>query len=329
MNTDKQTGFLELTEALKQAFSSDVASVETYEENTKGILPSGSLTLDVALKGGYPRGRIVELYGTASSGKTTLALLGMAEVNKLGGKALFMDMEHHFDHKWAILNGVDRNQYILNPQSAEEAFAMIELIAASRAVDLLVIDSVATLISKQEIGKSLGRVDTDEIQERLMSEGLKRISGAVASSGLVVIFINQMRRKSSLYGTQTINPGDDALQFYASVRVEMTEDHPILKRDNNQQELLGSVCRAVVTKNKVAPKGTSAELTIYYKTGVSREHELIQQALDCGLVTRDGNHFIYGDYRLGNGISGVKEYLDKERPDLREELVQKIMATVA
>ncbi len=286
------------------------------------VIPSGSITLDNALGvGGYPRGRIIEIYGPESSGKTTLAIHAIAEAQKLGGKAIIIDAEHAFDPTYAEALGVDMdNLYISQPDNGEQALDIAEQVIRSGAVDLVIIDSVAALVPKQEIEGDMGEAKVG-LQARLMSQALRKITGAISKSNTACIFINQLREKigGNMYGPSETTTGGNALKFYASVRLDIRRAGQLKDGD----EVYGNLTRVKVVKNKVAPPFRVALFEILYGQGISRLGEIIDLGESEDLIKKSGSWYSYGATKLGQGKEKAKETL-ADNPELLEELTQKI-----
>ena len=286
-------------------------------------ISSGSLALDIALGiGGLPRGRITEMYGPESSGKTTLALHAVAEAQKLGGIAAFIDVEHALDPIYARALGVDiDNLLVSQPDSGEQALEIAESLIRSNAIDIIVIDSVAALTPKAEIEGEMG--DTlPGLQARLMSQAMRKLSGVISKSNCVAIFINQLREKIGvMYGNPETTTGGRALKFYASVRIDIRRTETL----KNGSEMIGSHTRAKIVKNKVAPPFKEAEFDIIYGKGIQRESELIEMGMKAGIVERAGAFYSYDGERLGQGKENSKAVL-LQNPELAKEIEDKIMA---
>ena len=285
------------------------------------VIPAGSLSLDIALGvGGVPRGRIVEIYGPEASGKTTLALHVMAEVQKTGGIAAMVDAEHALDPSYAREVGVDiDNLLISQPDHGEQALEIAEHLVRSGAVDVVVIDSVAALVPRAEIEGEMGDAHVG-LQARLMSQALRKLTGAISKSNCTVIFTNQLREKVGvMFGNPEVTPGGRALKFYASIRLD------VRRIDSLKQgsEIVGNRTRVRVLKNKVAPPFKEAEFDIMYGKGISRVGDILDLAAALDLVNKSGAWYSYGDVRLGQGREAAKEYLT-QHPELADELEMKI-----
>jgi recombination protein RecA len=292
-------------------------------EAIEGI-STGSLSLDMALGGqGIPRGRIIEIFGPESSGKTTLALHVIAQSQKQGGIAAFIDAEHALDPAWAKKLGVDlENLLVSQPSSGEEAMHIAEMLIRSNAVDVIVIDSVAALVPQKELEGEIGDSHVG-LQARLMSQSLRKLTGAIAKAKTAVIFINQIREKIGvMFGSPETTPGGRALKFYSSCRIDVRRVGQI--RDGEQ--VIGQRVKARVVKNKVAPPFRVAEFDMLHDTGISYEGDVLDLAIERKLIVRSGAWFRYGDLQLGQGRERTREYL-KEHPELVEELRQRILET--
>lgn len=280
-------------------------------------IPTGSLGLDLALGiGGLPRGRIIEIYGPESSGKTTLALHCIAQGQKNGGNAAFIDVEHALDPIYARALGVDVDSLLVSqPDTGEQALEITEALVRSGAIDVIVIDSVAALVPRMEIEGEMGDSHVG-LQARLMSQALRKLAGAISKSNCVAIFINQLREKVGVtYGNPEVTPGGRALKFYASVRIDIRKVETL----KNGTEMIGSHTRAKVVKNKIAPPFRSAEFDIMYGHGISHEGELLDLGVQLDLVQKSGAWFSYGDTRLGQGRENAKNFF-LEHPETAQEL---------
>ena len=294
-------------------------------ESTMNVeaIPTGSLSLDLALGiGGLPRGRIVEIYGPESSGKTTLALHILAQAQKLGGEVAFVDAEHALDPTYARALGVKiEDMLISQPDTGEQALEICEALVRSGAVDVVVVDSVAAMVTKAEIEGEMGDTHVG-LQARLMSQALRKLTGAIGKSNAIVIFINQLREKIGvMYGNPETTPGGRALKFYSSVRLDVRRTEQ-LKAGG---EVIGNRVRVKVVKNKVAPPFKEAEFDIMYGQGVSRLGEILDLGSKLDIVQKSGAWFNYGEIRLGQGRDNAKEYL-RQNPELAEEIAAKVMA---
>ncbi len=290
-------------------------------------IPTGSLSLDIATGiGGLPRGRIIEIYGPESSGKTTLALHCIAEAQKLGGDAAFVDAEHALDPIYAANLGVDVDSLIVSqPDYGEQALEITEQLVSSGAIDIVVVDSVAALVPKSEIEGDMGDSHVGQ-HARLMSQALRKLAGTINKTNCIVIFINQLREKIGvMYGNPEVTTGGRALKFYASMRIDVRK---IEQLKASGSEFVGSRTRAKIVKNKVAPPFKSAEFDIMYGTGISKQGEILDMAVEYDIVHKGGSWFSYGDRRLGQGRDNVKEII-KNEPELAAELEQKIKDRMA
>jgi len=291
------------------------------------VIPTGSLGLDVALGvGGYPRGRVIEIYGPESSGKTTLTLHAMAEAQKKGGIAAFIDAEHAFDRVYAEKLGVDiENLIISQPDNGEQALEIADNLIRSGAIDIVVIDSVAALTPKSEIEGEMGDSKMG-LHARLMSQALRKLTGSISKTKCTVIFINQLREKIGvMFGNPETTTGGNALKFYASVRLDIRRSTQIKDTDNNAT---GNKTRVKVVKNKVAPPFKQAEFDIMYGEGISKVGEIIDLGVDFEIVKKAGSWFSYDDTKLGQGRDAVKRLL-LDNPELMEELEVKIKDAIA
>ncbi|HHM23848.1 MAG TPA: recombinase RecA [Bacteroidetes bacterium] len=285
------------------------------------VIPSGSIGLDAALGiGGIPRGRITEIYGPESSGKTTLALHVIAEAQKRGGIAAFIDAEHALDAVYAKNLGVDTDSLLISqPDTGEQALEITETLVRSGALDVIVVDSVAALVPRAEIEGEMGDAQMG-LQARLMSQAMRKLSGAIAKSKTSVIFINQIREKIGvMFGNPETTTGGRALKFYASVRIDIRRIASIKEGD----KIVGNRTRAKVVKNKLAPPFREADFDIMYGTGISKEGELVDLAVEHKIIDKSGTWYSYGEERLGQGRENVKRML-RENPDLMEEIERKV-----
>ena len=288
-------------------------------------IPTGSLTLDVALGvGGYPQGRVVEIYGPESSGKTTLTLHAIAECQRKGGIAAFIDAEHAFDRFYAEKLGVNTDDLIVSqPDNGEQALEIADNLVRSGAIDILIIDSVAALTPKAEIEGEMGDARVG-LQARLMSQALRKLTGTISKTNCTVIFINQLREKIGvMFGNPETTTGGNALKFYSSVRIDIRRSTQIKDGDR----VMGNRTRVKVVKNKVAPPFRTAEFDIMYGLGISKAGELIDLGVQHDILTKSGSWFSYGETRLGQGRDTVKQ-LFIDNPELAEELEAKIKAAI-
>jgi recombination protein RecA len=285
------------------------------------VIPSGSLGVDIALGiGGYPRGRVIEIYGPESSGKTTLTLHAIAEVQKMGGIAAFIDAEHAFDRGYAEKLGVNTEELIISqPDNGEQALEIADNLIRSGAIDLVVIDSVAALTPKAEIEGEMGESKVG-LHARLMSQALRKLTATISKTNCTCFFINQLREKIGvMFGNPETTTGGNALKFYASVRIDIRRSTQIKDGD----EAVGNRIRVKVVKNKVAPPFRSAEFDIYYGEGISKAGELIDLGVLHGIINKSGSWFSYGDTKLGQGRDAVRQLL-KDNQELADELEVKI-----
>ncbi|HEX79382.1 MAG TPA: recombinase RecA [Dehalococcoidia bacterium] len=287
-------------------------------------IPSGSLALDIALGiGGIPRGRVTEIFGPEGSGKTTLGQHIIANAQKQGGIAAYIDVEHALDPTYAANCGINLDDLLISqPDTGEEALEIAEALVRSGAVDVIVIDSVAALVPKAEIEGEMGDSHVG-LQARLMSQALRKLTAAIGRSGTAVVFINQLREKVGIvFGNPEVTPGGRALKFYSSVRADLRRVETI-KQGNLA---IGNRVRAKVVKNKVAPPFRSAEFDIMFDSGISREGNIIDLGVGLGLISKNGAFFSFGDVRLGQGRESAKQYL-KENPELALEIEQQVRAS--
>ncbi|MCI8811362.1 MAG: recombinase RecA [Oscillibacter sp.] len=281
------------------------------------VVPTGSLALDVALGiGGLPKGRIIEIYGPESSGKTTLALHVVAEAQKQGGEVAFVDAEHALDPAYARVLGVKVDDMLISqPDTGEQALEITEALVRSGAVDVIVVDSVAALVPRAEIEGEMGDSYVG-LHARLMSQALRKLTGAVGKTNTIVIFINQLREKVGvMYGNPEVTTGGRALKFYSSVRIDIRRIEAL----KVNSEIIGNRTRAKVVKNKMAPPFREAEFDIVYGEGIAREGELVDLAVKLDLMQKSGSWFSMGETRIGQGRDAAKKYL-KENPEIREKL---------
>jgi recombination protein RecA len=293
---------------------------KSYQE-IQGI-STGAVSLDIALGGkGLPRGRICEIYGAESSGKTTIALHAVANAQRAGGVAAYIDAEHALDPSWAKRVGVDlENLLVSQPSHAEEALRIAELLIKSNAVDIIVIDSVAALVPKAEVDGEIGDTHVG-LQARLMSQALRILNPTIGRTRTCMVFINQVRQKVGVFfGSPETTSGGLALKFYASVRLQVSKTGQVKRGD----EVIGSEVKVKVVKNKVAPPFKQAEFELLYASGISREGEIMLMGLEDKLIRKEGNSLYYGDLRLGVGVEKCRDYL-RENPTLADELIAKIL----
>ncbi len=290
------------------------------------VIPSGSLGLDLALGvGGYPRGRVIEIYGPESSGKTTLTLHAIAEAQKQGGIAAFIDAEHAFDRYYAQNLGIDVDNLIISqPDNGEQALEIVDNLIRSGAIDIVVIDSVAALTPKSEIEGEMGDSKMG-LHARLMSQALRKLTGSISKTKCTVIFINQLREKIGvMFGNPETTTGGNALKFYASIRIDIRRSTQIKSTDG---EVKGNKTRVKIVKNKVAPPFRLTEFDIMYGEGISKVGEILDIGVDLNIIKKSGSWFSYGDTKLGQGRDAVKNLI-KENPDLMDELEEKITAAI-
>ena len=289
------------------------------------VIPTGSLALDVALGiGGLPRGRVIEVYGPESSGKTTVALHAVANAQKAGGNAAFIDAEHALDPVYARALGVDTDSLLVSqPDTGEQALEIADMLIRSGGIDIIVIDSVAALVPKAEIEGEMGDSHVG-LQARLMSQALRKITGALSATGTTAIFINQLREKIGVFfGSPETTTGGKALKFYASVRIDVRRIETLKEAGAP----VGNRTRAKVVKNKMAPPFKQAEFDIVYGEGISREGSIIDMGVEAGIVRKSGSWFTYGDDQLGQGKENVRQFL-VDNPELANEIEQKILVSL-
>jgi recombination protein RecA len=290
------------------------------------VIPSGSLSLDLALGvGGIPKGRITEIFGPEASGKTTLAQHIIAEAQKRGEVAAYIDVEHALDRSYAAGCGIKTEDlYISQPDTGEQALEITEALVRSGAVDVIVIDSVAALVPQAEIEGEMGESHVG-LQARLMSQALRKLAAAISKSNAVVVFINQLREKVGIvYGNPEVTPGGRALKFYSSVRIDLRRTETIMQGN----EAVGNRVKAKIVKNKVAPPFRSAEFDIMFSHGISKEGDLLDLGVQMGIINKSGAFFSCGDVRLGQGRENTKTYLS-QHPELAGEIEQRIRASAA
>ena len=305
----------------KQFGKGSVMKLGDFTAMNVEAIPTGALSLDVAVGiGGIPRGRIIEVFGPESSGKTTLTLHMIAEAQKLGGEAAFIDAEHALDPVYAKHLGVDIDNLIVSqPDTGEQALEIAEALVRSGALDIIVVDSVAALVPKAEIDGDMGDSHIG-LQARLMSQALRKLAGAINKTKTVIVFINQLREKVGvMFGNPETTPGGRALKFYSSVRLDIRKIEN-LKQDG---EVVGNRARVKVVKNKVAPPFREAEFDIMYGKGISKEGNIVDLAVNLDIIEKSGSWFSYNDARIGQGRENVKKYLI-ENPDIMKEVEDKI-----
>lgn len=321
MSDRKQALDMALRQIEKQFGKGSIMKLGDQELEDIATISSGSLALDIALGiGGYPRGRVIEIYGPESSGKTTVALHAIAEAQKAGGQAAFIDAEHALDPNYAKALGVDTDELLLSqPDTGEQALEIAEALVRSGAVDIIVVDSVAALVPKAEIEGEMGDAHVG-LQARLMSQALRKLSGAINKSKTTAVFINQIREKVGImFGNPETTPGGRALKFYSSVRLEVRRAES-LKQGN---EIIGNRSRIKVVKNKVAPPFKQAEVDIMYGEGISKQGEILDIGAELDIVEKSGAWYSYNGERLGQGRENGKIFL-KENPKIMDEIEQAI-----
>ncbi|MGE7903615.1 recombinase RecA [Peribacillus sp. NPDC094092] len=320
--SDRQAALdMALKQIEKQFGKGSIMKLGEQSDRRISTISSGSLALDVALGvGGYPRGRVIEIYGPESSGKTTVALHAIAEVQKTGGTAAFIDAEHALDPAYSEKLGVNIDELLLSqPDTGEQALEIAEALVRSGAVDIIVIDSVAALVPKAEIEGEMGDSHMG-LQARMMSQALRKLSGSINKSNTIAIFINQVREKIGvMFGNPETTPGGRALKFYSTVRLEVRRAEQ-LKQGN---EIVGNKTKIKVVKNKVAPPFRQAEVDIMYGQGISQEGEIIDMGADLDIVLKSGSWYSYNEERVGQGRENAKLFL-KENQDIAKEISQKI-----
>lgn len=310
-----------LADIEKQFGKGAVMKLGDNEHREIDVISSGSLALDICLGiGGYPKGRIVEIFGPESSGKTTFALHAIAEAQKKGGRAAFIDAEHSLDPQYAAKLGVNINELLLSqPDNGEQALEICEALVRSGAISVIVIDSVAALVPQAEIEGEMGDSHVG-LQARLMSQALRKLSGVISKTNTIAIFINQLREKVGvMFGNPETTPGGRALKFYSTIRLDVRRGEQIKMGD----QIIGNKTNIKVVKNKVAPPFKTATVDIMYGEGISREGEIIDIASDLAIIDKSGAWYSYNGEKIGQGKENVKIFL-KENPVLRDELEQKI-----
>jgi recombination protein RecA len=325
MTTEKEKALeLAISQIEKRFGKGSVMKLGDNPPTRVEAIPSGSLALDLALGiGGIPRGRVTEIFGPEASGKTTLAQHILAEVQKRGGTAAYIDAEHALDPTYAGNCGVNVDELLISqPDTGEQALEITEALVRSGAVDVIAIDSVAALVPQAEIEGEMGEAHVG-LQARLMSQALRKLAAAIGKSGTAVIFINQLREKVGVvFGNPEVTPGGRALKFYSSVRIDLRRVESI-KQGN---ETIGSLVRAKVVKNKIAPPFKSAQFDIMFDHGISQEGNLIDLGVELGIISKTGAFFSYGDIRLGQGRENAKQYL-RQNSELAREIEQRVRAS--
>ena len=310
-----------LADIEKQFGKGSIMKLGDESHNEIDTVSSGSLTLDIALGvGGYPKVRIIEIYGPESSGKTTFALEAIAEVQKAGGKAAFIDAEHALDPVYAKNLGVDINDLLLSqPDTGEQALEICEALVRSEAISIVVIDSVAALVPQAEIEGEMGDSHVG-LQARLMSQALRKLSGTISKTNTIAIFINQLREKVGvLFGNPETTPGGRALKFYSTIRLDVRRGEQIKNGDN----VIGNKTNVKIVKNKVAPPFKTASVEIMYGQGVSREAEILDLASEIGIVDKSGAWYSYNGEKIGQGKENAKQFL-RDNPTIKEEIENKV-----
>jgi recombination protein RecA len=322
MTTEKEKALeLAISQIEKRFGKGSVMKLGEVSATPIEAIPTGALALDLALGvGGVPRGRIMEIFGPESSGKTTLGQHIIAETQKMGGTAAYIDVEHALDPAYAANCGVKVEElYISQPDTGEQALEITEALVRSGAVDTIVVDSVAALVPRAEIEGEMGDAHVG-LQARLMSQALRKLAAAIGKSGTAVIFINQLREKVGIvFGNPEVTPGGRALKFYASIRIDLRRTESI----KQGTVTVGNRVKAKIVKNKVAPPFRTAEFDIMFDHGISKEGNLVDLGLETGLLKKAGAFFSYGDIRLGQGRESAKQYLI-EHPELKQELDERI-----
>ncbi|MEW6739922.1 MAG: recombinase RecA [Nitrospirota bacterium] len=326
MNKDKMKALEMAISQIEKSFGKGSIMRLGAGEVTEGVqaIPTGSLSLDIATGiGGFPRGRVIEIFGPESSGKTTLALNAIAQAQKIGGTAAFIDAEHALDVNYASRIGVNiEDLLIAQPDTGEQALEVAETLVRSGAIDIIVVDSVAALVPKAEIEGDMGDAHMG-LQARLMSQALRKLTAAISKSMTTVIFINQIRMKIGvMFGNPETTTGGTALKFYSSMRLDIRKIDSL----KEGQEIIGGRVRVKIVKNKVAPPFRQAEFDIYFNEGISRLGEVIDIGVDKGIIEKAGAWYSYNGSKIGQGRENVKEYL-KNNPEIAAEVEQKILET--
>ena len=325
MEKEKQLNQKELDEVLakiqKTYGKGAIMRLGDRETVDVDVIPTGSLLLDEALGvGGYPKGRVIEIYGPESSGKTTLALHAIAECQKMGGRAAFIDAEHAIDPTYAKNLGVDTDNLILSqPDSGEQALEIVEMLANSTAINLIIVDSVAALVPQAELDGEMGD-NSVGMQARLMSKAMRKLAGILNKNGCTIIFINQLREKVGvMYGNPETTSGGRALKFYSTIRLDIRRTEAI----KTGSDVTGNTCRVKVVKNKVAPPFKQCEIDIVYGKGISKESEILDRAVELGIIKKSGAWFEYDGSKIAQGREVAKEYISSNE-DVKAELLKKI-----
>ncbi|NLN42287.1 MAG: recombinase RecA [Clostridiales bacterium] len=323
MDVEKQKALdMALSQIEKQFGKGSIMRLGSDTHLNVEVIPTGCLELDIALGvGGLPRGRVIEIFGPESSGKTTVALHVIAEAQKLGGTAAFIDAEHALDPSYTAKLGVDLDNLLVSqPDTGEQALEITEALVRSGAIDVVVIDSVAALVPKAEIEGEMGDSHVG-LQARLMSQALRKLSGIISKSNTVAIFINQLREKVGvMFGNPEVTPGGRALKFYSSIRLDVRRVETL----KQGSDMVGNRTRVKVVKNKVAPPFKQAEFDIIYGEGISKEGSILDLAASKNIINKSGAWYSYGDIRLGQGRENAKQFL-RENKDLRDEIELKVL----
>lgn len=322
---EKKSDLNEAVEEIKQRFGEGaIMTLKDVRPVDVDVIPTGSISLDLALGvGGVPCGRVIEIFGPESSGKTTVALHVVAEAQKKGGAAAFVDAEHALDPDYAQRIGVNIKELLISqPDSGEQALQIVESLVRSEAIDVIVIDSVAALTPRAEIEGEMGEFQIG-LQARLMSQALRKLSGVISKTKTSVIFLNQTRMKIAAYGNPETTPGGLALKFYSSVRINLQRRAQIKSKD----EIIGNRVQAKIVKNKVAAPFKTVEFDIYYNEGISKEADFIHAGLKYGVVKQAGAWYEFEQKKLGQGMEGAKQFL-KENPETMKEIKNQIMEKI-
>ena len=324
MSNNREAALMQALKSIeKQYGKGSVMKLGEKTDTRIEVISSGSLALDAALGvGGYPRGRVIEIYGPESSGKTTFALHAIAEVQKAGGTAAFIDAEHALDPAYAAKLGVDTDELLVSqPDTGEQALEIAEALVRSGAIDILVVDSVAALVPRAEIEGEMGDSHVG-LQARLMSQALRKLSGAINTTKTIAIFINQVREKVGvMFGNPEVTPGGRALKFYSTIRLEVRRGETI----KLGTDIVGNVAKIKVVKNKVAPPFKSVEVDVMYGEGVSKQGEILDLAVEHNIIEKSGSWYSYNGEKMGQGRENAKLFL-KENPFIMEEIADLIRA---